>query len=481
MNGRITRLYAVLAVLFALLIGTVSYWQVIAAPGLATRQANQRLVYRELAIDRGRIVSSDGVVLARNRKIKGRDRDRYLRVYPEGGLAAHLVGYSTVQESRAGLEDAYNGTLTGSDTDLRGSLGRLLDTVRGRTVVGDDLELTLVARAQREAMAALEESGRRGSVVALDPRTGGVLVLASWPTFDPGDPKASFDAPGAPLLDRATQGLYPPGSTFKVVTAAAALDRGVINEGSRFSGPDCVVAQTRPLCNFRGEAPGDHDFRYALVHSINTSFAAIGKALGQQELEAGMASLGFFAKPPLPYPSDQIAPSGIYTTGGRLQSRRRAIDVERTAIGQGRLLATPLQMAMVASAVANGGTLLQPQAVLRVRDASGRIVSELRPRTIGEAMDRDTAALLADVMQDVVDDGTGTSAQIPGLAVAGKTGTAETGRDGQNDAWFLAFAPAESPRVALAVVVEDTDQTGGQIAAPIAARVIRALDVEAAQ
>lgn len=475
MNGRITRLYVVLVALFAVLIGTVSYWQVIAAPRLAERQANQRLVYRELAIDRGRIISSDGVVLARNRKVPGRDRDRYVRVYPEGGLAAHLVGYSTVQESRAGIEDAYNGQLTGSDTDLQGSLDRLLDEARGRTVRGNDLELALVARAQREAMTALEESGRRGSVVALDPRTGAVLVLASYPTFDPADPKASFDAAGAPLLNRATQGLYPPGSTFKVVTAAAALDRGVVNEGSRFSGPDCVIAEARPLCNFRGEEPGPHDFRFALVHSINTSFAAIGKALGQQELEAGMGSLGFFSKPPLPYPSDQIAPSGIYTTQGRLQSRRRAIDVERTAIGQGRLLATPLQMAMVAAAIANGGTVLQPQAVLRVRDPDGRIVEQLRPRTVSEGMDRDTAALLADIMRDVVDDGTGTSAQIPGLAVAGKTGTAETGRDGLNDAWFLAFAPATDPRVALAVVVEETPETGGQAAAPIAARVIRAL------
>jgi peptidoglycan glycosyltransferase len=479
-NARIGRLHLLLIALFALLIGTVTYWQVWAAPGLATRQANPRLVYRELTIDRGSFLTSDGVVLARNRLVRKNGRDLYYRTYPQDGLAAQLVGYSSLQASRAGLEQQLNDYLTGATGDLGTGLTDLLDRAAGRTVKGNDVVLNLSARGQREALAALRESGRRGAVVAVDPRTGALLVMASSPSFDPNavdkDLSKAFSAPGSPALNRATQGLYPPGSTFKVVTAAVALDAGAVTPTTQFPGPACVDTAGPPLCNFRGERPGPHDFRYGLVHSVNTTFAEVGKRLGKDALLEGMKRFGFGSKIPMDYPSDQVSPSGLYRSNGQgLLPDSAGIDVQRTAIGQERLLATPLQMCLVAAAVANGGRMMEPQPVKEVRSPGGGVVDRPAPRELGAAMTPQTAGILADFMRQVVDDGTGTAATLPGIAVAGKTGTAETGRGTLNDAWFIGFAPANDPQVAIAVVLEDTDATGGTVSAPIAARVLKAL------
>jgi len=479
-NARIGRLHVLLLALFALLVGTVTYWQVWAAPSLATRQANPRLVYRELTIDRGRFLTADGVVLARNRLVRRNGRELYYRTYPQDGLAAQLVGYSSVQASRAGLEEQLNDYLTGATGGLADGLENLLDRAVGRTIEGNDVVLNLDSRGQREALSALRESGQRGAVVALDPRTGALLVMASFPTFDPNlvdtDLSKAFAAEGSPVLNRATQGLYPPGSTFKVVTAATALDAGTVEESTEFPGPACVETQGPPLCNFRGERPGPHDFRYALVHSINTSFAEVGRRLGKERLLDGMQRFGFGSKIPMDYPSDQIAPSGLYRANGRgLLPESAGIDVQRTAIGQERLLATPLQMSLVAAAVANGGRMMEPQPVKEIRAPDGDVIQRPAPRELGGAMTPQTAGILADFMREVVDDGTGGNATLPGVAVAGKTGTAETGRGTLNDAWFIGFAPATEPRVAVAVILEDTDATGGTAAAPIAARVLQTL------
>ncbi len=479
MNRRITHLHLFVLVLFGALIVAVTYWQIWAAPSLATRQANPRLVFRELSVDRGTIATADGVVLARNRRVRQNGRTLFYRTYPQDGLAAQWVGYSSIAASRAGLEEEWNDYLTGANGDLASGLEDLLDKARGQTIHGDNLVLNLSAKAQREALAALRESGLRGAVVALEPTTGAVLVMASSPTFDPNavdrDLQRAFSAPGAPVLNRGTQGLYPPGSTFKVVTAAIALDAGKVTPDTRFPGPSCIDTTGPPLCNFRGETPGPHDFRFGLVHSINTTFAQVGKELGKQTLVEGMERFGFGSKIPMAYPSDQIAASGLYRRAGRLLPPGAPIDVERTAIGQERLLATPLQMCLVAASVANGGKLVEPLPVKEVRSPDGTVVERPAPHVLGQAMTPSTAGTLADFMTQVVDDGTGTAATLPGISVAGKTGTAETGRGTLNDAWFIGFAPAAEPRAAIAVILEDTDATGGQAAAPIAARVLRAL------
>jgi peptidoglycan glycosyltransferase len=479
MNRRITHLHYFVLVLFGALIVAVTYWQVWAAPSLATRQANPRLVFRELTVDRGTNATADGAVLARNREVRQNGRTLFFRTYPQDGLAAQWVGYSSIAASRAGLEEEWNDYLTGADRDLASGLEDLLDKARGRTIRGDNLILHLSAKAQREALTALRESGLRGAVVALEPTTGAVLVMASSPTFDPNavdrNLQKAFSAPGAPALNRGTQGLYPPGSTFKVVTAAIALDAGKVTPETRFPGPDCIKTNGPELCNFRGETPGPHDFRFGLVHSINTTFAQVGKELGKDALVEGMERFGFGSKIPMDYPSDQIAASGLYRRAGRLLPAAAPIDVERTAIGQERLLATPLQMCLVAAAVANGGKLVEPLPVKEVRSPDGKLVERPEPHVLGQAMTPSTAGTLADFMTQVVDDGTGTAATLPGISVAGKTGTAETGRGTLNDAWFIGFAPAAEPRAAIAVILEDTDATGGQAAAPIAARVLQAL------
>jgi peptidoglycan glycosyltransferase len=469
-----------LLALFALLVGTVTYWQVWAAPSLATRQANPRLVYRELTIDRGRILAADGTVLARNRMVRQNGRDLFYRSYPQDGLAAQLVGYSSLQASRAGLEKELNDYLTGATGGLADGLEQVLDRVRGRTVQGNDVVLHLSAAAQREALAALRESGRPGAVVAVQPETGALLVMASSPTFDPNavdrDLEQAFSAPNAPALQRGTQGLYPPGSTFKVVTAATALDAGVVEPTSRFPGPACVETVGPELCNFRGVRPGPHDFRYALVHSVNTTFAELGKQLGQEALIAGMERFGFGEGLPFDFPRDQVAAAGLYRArGGGLLPASAGVDEQRLAIGQERLLATPLQMALVAAAVANGGRQVEAQPLKEVRSPDGDVIERPEPEIVGEAMTPQTAAILADFMQQVVDDGTGGAATLPGVSVAGKTGTAETGRGELNHAWFIGFAPSDAPQAAIAVVLEDTPLTGGTAAGPIAARVLRAL------
>jgi penicillin-binding protein A len=484
-NGRIAHLAAALAAGFAVLIATVTYWQVWAAPSLQARRDNPRLVYRELAIKRGKILTSDGVVLATNRPRRANGRTEYFRTYPQHGLAAHLVGYSSIRASRAGLERSLNDYLTGANTDLLGGFDQLLGAARGEVRTGNDVVLALSAKAQRVALRDLQKTGKHGAVVALDPSTGHILVMASVPGFDPNGVDKGFPgakaASGAPLLNRATQGLYPPGSTFKVLTAAAAIDGGIATPDSTFKGGTCITVQTRPLCNALGEvAPNPNTLADAFVHSYNTTFAQVGERLGQRALVSRMQAFGFMQPIEFDYPQSQTATSGLYDRPGHLQSPDRGIDAGRTAIGQADVLTTPLQMALVASTIANGGRLVLPQAVLRVQAPGGRVIQRPQPDVAGQPISPQTAATMTDLMRRVVDEGTGQAAQIGDLQVAGKTGTAQTGRKDATgaelyDAWFVAFAPVANPRVAIAVVVEDTPEFGGQISAPIARDVIGAL------
>ena len=485
MNERIARLHRVLALAFVALIATCTYWQVWAAPSLEARRDNPRLVYRQLAIDRGRIISTDGVVLARNRSTQANGRTLFIRRYPLAGTTAHVIGYSSIQASRAGIERAANDYLTGSDTDLSGGVERLYDTIRGQTVRGNDVLVSLSAKAQRVAIRALKASGRRGAVVAIEPSTGRILTMASWPTYDPNVVDTDFasilDQKGGPLVNRATQGLYPPGSTFKIVTAAAALESGRYQPDSEFPGGTCVKTAGPKLCNASGEtAPDPNTLADALVNSYNTTFAQIGQKLGQGALVEQMQRFGFWSQLPFDYPRSQVAISGIYRRPGAIGAPERRVDVSRVAIGQAGLLASPLQMVLVTGAIANRGLMVAPRVIDRIRSPSGRTVAATSVDPIGQAVSPETAATLAGVMQRVVDEGTGQAAQVGDLAVAGKTGTAQTGRRDAagrplNDAWFVAFAPVGAPKVAIAVVLEDTPSFGGEVAAPIARDVLEAL------
>jgi peptidoglycan glycosyltransferase len=413
-------------------------------------------------------------------------RTLYFRRYPTNGLAAHVVGYSTQGRARAGLERSQNDYLTGSNQDLSTLLEASLDKLKGTTIEGNDLVLTLNMRAQRIAMQGL--AGRCGSVVALDPDTGRVLVMVSSPTFDQNLIESDFGAlrrirapcrPVAPLYNRATYGLYAPGSTFKVVTAAAAIDSGRFRATSSFVDPGYCEVYGRRVNNYDTTSPfGRIDLRQALVNSVNSVFCNIGKELGAKLILEYSKRFGFYETPPLETPDNERAPSGLYSKGKLYEPELDSdVDAGRFAFGQERLLVTPLQMAMVAAAMGNQGAVMEPQVIDRIVSPKGSIVDRPRPEELEQAVKPETAATVGSMMRAAVESGTGTAARIPGAVVAGKTGTAETGVAGTNNAWFIAFAgeEGERPKVAIAVVLEQQNGTGGQLAAPIAQDVMQAI------
>jgi len=335
-----------------------------------------------------------------------------------------------------------------------------------------------------------ELAGKCGSVVALDPRNGKVLVMASRPTYDPNLVEKDFARinniravcrPAAPLLNRATDGLYTPGSTFKVVTASAALDSGRFTPQSRFFDPGYCIEYGKQVRNAGNpEAPetfGSVDLITGLEHSINSVFCNIGKAIGAGKILGYAKRYGFYEDPPLETPANERSPSGLYKNGElfRPSDPRTQVDPGRLAFGQERMLATPLQMAMVAAGVGNKGVVMEPFVVDRITNPNGGVVTRTKPRKLRRAVSRQTAQELTQMMEGAVQSGTGTAAQIPGVAVAGKTGTAETGIPGRYTSWFISFAPANAPRVAVAVVLQDQTGFGGQVAAPIAKDVMQAI------
>jgi peptidoglycan glycosyltransferase len=490
MNRQIARLALVgLGLIAALIVGT-TYWQTWAAAGLADRQDNAIQRVAEFSIKRGQIRAADGTILASNRKKRTKSGQTiYLRRYPQRGLFAHVVGYSTESRSRAGLEASENNYLTGANANLDTILKTTFARLRGATIKGNDLWLTLRPRAQRIAMQQL--AGKCGSAVALDPRTGAVLVMASRPTYDPNLVEKNFAAisrirgacrPAAPLVNRATDGLFVPGSTFKAVTTAAALDAGRYTINSPFVDRGYCIEYGKHVNNFADqggpEVFGPVSFLTAFEHSINAVFCEIGKSIGAGRILDKAKQFGFYRDPPLETPSNERSPSGLYDHGRLFDPKKPQFQVDpgRLAFGQERMLTTPLQMAMVAAGVANQGVIMRPYVVGRVTNPGGGVVTRTHPHKYERAMKRGTASDLTRMMEAVVAGGTGTAAQIPGVRVAGKTGTAETGsRERPNTTWFIAFAPAGAPRVAVAVVLENQTGAGGTTAAPIAKEIMQAL------
>jgi peptidoglycan glycosyltransferase len=489
MNAQVRRLFFVLSALFVALIAMTTYW-LWKAPDLEARQGNPQLIVQQLTIDRGKILAANGkTVFAGNRKVRKKTLGRtwYLRTYPTGELAARPVGYSTIERSRSGLEESMNDYLTGSNANLDTLFNNTLDKLKGITQRGNNVVTTIDANAQRVAQTAL--AGKCGAAVALDPTTGKVLVWASQPTYNPNLVEGHFNqisrvsapcTPAAPLLDRVSQGLFIPGSTFKVVTAAAALDSGRVKPTTTFTDRGYCIEYGKKVLNFADQSGpevfGTVTFSEALQHSINAVFCEVGKELGARPVLDQAKKFGFYEEPPIELPSDEVTPSGLYRNGRLYDpSDPNAVDPGRLAFGQERLQATPLQMALVAAGVANGGTIMRPTLVDRVVAPNGKVIQRTDPDTWKEAMKPQTAAELTAMMTAVVTGGTGTAAQIPGIQVAGKTGTAETGRAGQNDTWFIAFAPAQSPKVAIAVALSNQSGTGGATAAPIAKQIMEAL------
>ena len=493
MNTQLNRLALVAVVLLAALVVATTYWQSWAAGSLAAKQDNAVELVSQFQISRGLISTSNGNVIAANRRVRHNGQSFFFRKYPKNGFAAQTLGYSTSALSQTGLEESLNDYLTGSTTNLSNAIKRTLDRLGGGTVYGDNVRLTINAGAQQLAQQLLGD--RCGAVVAMNPRTGAVYTLASSPTFDDnlilkrGGYAKVLKSKGAcgdssALLNRTTDGLFTPGSTFKMITAAAALDSGAFTPSSTFYDPGYCTEYGKQVKNALNpdqngpEAYGHPTLAQGFQHSINSVFCNVGKKIGAATILEYAKRFGFYATPPLETPANQRLPSGLYNDGRLWYPKKPEFQVDpgRLAFGQERMQVTPLQMAMVASAIANGGVVPRPYLVDEVVGHDGSVVSRTRASNLGRAIKPETASELTQMMISVVQGGTGTKAQIPGIQVAGKTGTAETGVNNVYTAWFVCFAPADNPQVAVAVVLEkQVNGFGGSVSAPIAKAILQKL------
>ena len=472
MNTPVLRIYVLVIALFGVLVAFTSRWTVFEAEALRHTTHTRRELRPEQTSRRAPTGAAHGEVLARSVRAPG---DTFTRRYPTRDLFAHVIGYAYTSIGRAGLERSRNDELTGRRTELVTAL----ESIFGRSNEGDDITTTLDTKAQQAAVDALEGSAHKGALVALDTKTGAVLAMASNPSFNPnglddGDTFAELnrDDANAPMLNRATQNGYPPGSTMKVVTAAAALDSGRYRPDSRVDGENGKEISGVPLNNFGNESFGDIDLTFALTNSVNTVWAEVGEELGGRTMQDYMERFGFYAEPPLDYPDEQMSASGVRKGGRLVPMTSDRVDVGRVAIGQGDLFATPLQMASVAQTIGNGGVRLKPHIMAKAVDPDGRTSEEVEPEEAEQVISRQTARDLTVMMKNVVREGTGTAAALEGVEVAGKTGTAELNLSGLNQPWFMAF----TPEVAIAVTLERFQGgTGGTTAAPIARTVLQAL------
>jgi peptidoglycan glycosyltransferase len=460
----------------------LNYVQIFAAEGYVSNQSNIRSLLAKYSVKRGDIVTRDGVTVAASKATKG--RFKYQRNYPQGELFAHVTGYDTVNHGNSRIESTFNDQLQGQSGVL--SMQDIQDRLFDSGEQGDDVRLTIHSELQEVARQAL--GNERGAIVAIEPSTGDVKAMWSNPSYDPNGLAVhdsqqeqkfwdSLDPASAssPLVSRATSRSYPPGSTFKVVTTGAALESGRYDPDSTF--PDPVELELpltdETLQNFSKTSclsGGEIDLFTALVVSCDTTYGILGLKIPNETRDV---ATGFGFNEPIPF--DVGTEASIYPKVPDDEAPLRAY----AALGQGDTAATPLQMAQVAAGIANGGTVMRPRLVTEVIDASGGIVRQYRPEALSSPLSPQTAGILREMMVEVVKSGTGTTAQIEGIEVAGKTGTAQNVAEGDPHAWFIAFAPADNPQIAVAVFVESggsfgPEATGAAVAAPMAKAMIEA-------
>ncbi len=491
MDRQIRRAGLATVALFLILFGQLSYLQVFAADRIADNPANaKRQLIAEYRVDRGEILAADRrTVLALSRRSRG--ELVYQRRYPQGPRYAGITGFYSIVYGRTELEAAYDDYLSGDAPELLPST--LGDLILGRPKRGASIVTTIQPDVQEAAEAALGDLP--GGVAAIDPRTGDLLALVSNPTYDPNalasqDPREVRraweelnDDPERPMRSRATDELYPPGSTFKIVTAAAALAAGFGPESRWPNPPELdLPLTTNTLQNFGGEhclgGASSITLAQALQVSCNVTFGEIALRLGAEALARQARAFGFAPEPGAgEVPFDIPFEEGVFPDPSAFEGNDPLVAF--AGIGQFDVAANPLQMALAAAAIGNGGTMMRPRLVTEIRDPQGRVIRTFEPEPWRRSLSGEAAAALTRMMVGVVEAGTGTAARIPGVAVAGKTGTAQHGEGEPPHAWFVAFAPAEDPRVAVAVVVLNggslgDEATGGRLAAPIARAVIEA-------
>lgn len=481
MNSAVRRVAIAALLLFAALFVNVNYVQFVSAEKLAENSHNDRLVLDRYGRERGKILAGDKTI-ATVRETTG--QYRFQRVYPEGPLYAHITGYHSLHYGLSGIEDTYDDVLSGEDDRLFAS--RVSDLITGREPAGAAVRLTIDPKLQK--LASDELGDRKGAIVALDPRTGAVLAMVSKPTFDP-QPISSVDqrkaragftkaekADGRPLISRAIADTYPPGSIFKVITSAAYFEQLNKTPSDEVDSPrQLKLPQTTTfLKNFAGgSCPADRiSVAEALATSCNTAYANMGLDVGAEGLRETAEGFGFnepFDGFPLPN-ARSVFPAGIDKPQTAL-----------SAIGQHEVRVTPLQMALVAAGVANRGVVMRPYIVDSIITTDLKTLDKAQPQPLRDkrAVSPRTAELLNEIMQGVVSDGSGRRAAIDGVKVAGKTGTAQNAEGKPPHAWFIGFAPADDPQIAVAIFIEGGDggqqeATGGRLAAPMAKALMEA-------
>ncbi len=483
MTRPIRHIAAAALLMFAALLINANIVQVGDASSLRANPHNVRVLYSEYSHERGPIVVG-GIDIARS--VKTHDALKYLRTYPGGPAYAPVTGYYSLVVGASGIEQAEDPILSGSDDRL--FFHRLSDEITGRTPQGGSVVLTLNPKAQQAAYQGLK--GVKGAVVAMDPSTGAILALATSPSYDPSvlslhnsrainrNYQQLLKAPGNPLIDRALTETYPPGSLFKIVTSSAAFGTGRFSPSSTIPTPTQLrLPQTNVfLHNFGGERCGNGStdtIADAFRISCNTAFAGLGLKIGIHTLAAQAKAFGIGSSVAIP----------LHAASSQFEAHANRPNTALSAIGQYDDALTPLQAAQIGAAIANHGVEMKPYLVAQVRSTNASVLSTTHPQQLRRAVTASVADQVKSMMELVVRAGTGTAAQIPGITVAGKTGTAQHGLSSQHlapDAWFVSFAPADNPKVAVAVLVEDggslgSDATGGAVAAPIAKSVMCAV------
>ncbi|MDH2443602.1 penicillin-binding protein 2 [Amnibacterium sp. CER49] len=481
MNRELKRLSALVIVMFASLFVASSIIQVFQSDNLGSDSRNRRALADQYQVQRGQILASDGSTIAGTKK--SADEFRFQRTYADGPLYAAVSGYYAIGGAPTGIEGAYNDRLSGTGGNQ--VFERLQSIITGQDPKGDSVQLTIDPKVQKAAYDAL--GNQRGAVVALDPRTGAILALVSKPSYDPGA-IAAHGSSGlraydrlvkqnpSPLVNRATGGnLNPPGSTFKLVVSSAALESGRYSESSRFDSPTSLVlpGTTFRIQNSEGEVCGTGPkatLKTALSLSCNIPFAELGDQLGEQTIAAMAKKFGFGQTVRIPM---AVTPS-TYPSG------MDKAQLAQSAFGQWEDRATPMQIAMVSAAIGNGGVEMQPTLVKRVLSPNLSTVEQMTPKQFSQPISAKTASAVKDMMIASVDSGAATNGRIDGVQVAGKTGTAQNGPNDPYTLWFTGFAPAQDPKVAVAVVVENggglgQNGYGNLVAAPVAKRVMEAV------
>jgi penicillin-binding protein A len=476
MNKPIRRVAFIAMIMFALLLANGTYMMIFRQDSLAAQPQNRRVRDAEFAQNRGAILAAGKVEMAKT--VASKDRFKYQRVYPDGELYAPITGFYSYDRASSALESTYNAQLAGTDDAL--FVRRLIDMATNKTPKGATVQTTIVPKIQKAAAEAL--GNQKGAVVALDPKSGAVLAMVTSPTYDPND-IASHDIEAAgkaydrlasdpqhPLSNRAAREIYPPGSTFKLVTAAAALADGKTPDSTVESPDRLKLPGTRVYLSNSTNCGGTKiTITQALKVSCNTAFANLGLEVGASKLRDQAQLFGF----------DRRHLSDLGGVASQFPDKLNEAQLALSSIGQYDVAASPLQMAMVSAAIANDGVLMDPFVVSSVRSADLKPIQTHKQQELSTAMTQDNAKELQQMMLQVVNQGTGRNAQIPGVEVAGKTGTAQSDPKRKPFAWFTSFAPVDDPAVAVAVIIEDadiprSDIAGGRLAAPIAKAVMQA-------